>query len=383
MRILTHDPDGRVLFCACGLRSRTDSDLAEDDIASCGVTIGNRTVRLEALVREEARRAGQASDRADRPWQAWRREGRMLDERSGEYARQARDLARRGWLAVVAMRRGYGGSRRTGLGAAHLRRAPRCSSGSPQTPTTCRRTLAAVAKRPDADGTRMVAIGVIGRWRGSCRARGAQSAGARWRDQRLGRPALPELSEGGRPRRGVQGATARRAACRTCGSTPRTTATFPSELVARMQNAFLDGGGRREAGHVRRRRALRRSRARSADPNWLAARWLPQMRMRFAAFPASVPTWTRDDVNALITEARTSRRSRAALSKTMWRGLPKRRWCARSRAARVNGELAPMAPTRCETAPHDRGLRAAAKSRGQPLRSAVMLNDAWVSLPAT
>ena len=49
-------------------------------------------------------------------------EGRMLDERAGEYVRQARDLARRGWLAVVAMRRGYGGSDGPALGAAQLRK---------------------------------------------------------------------------------------------------------------------------------------------------------------------------------------------------------------------------------------------------------------------
>ena len=102
----------------------------------------------------------------------------MLDERSGEYARQARDLARRGWLAVVAMRRGYGGS-----------------DGPASVPLTCASTsllerfaadaddlqavLAAVAKRPDADGGAHDRDRRLGGWRGGGRALGAQSAGAR------------------------------------------------------------------------------------------------------------------------------------------------------------------------------------------------------------
>src|SRR5688572_31357189 len=36
--------------------------------------------------------------------------GRMLDTHAATLAPQARDLARRGWLAVVVTRRGFGGS---------------------------------------------------------------------------------------------------------------------------------------------------------------------------------------------------------------------------------------------------------------------------------
>jgi hypothetical protein len=37
-------------------------------------------------------------------------QGRMSDQHARDYRMQARDLARRGWLAVVVMRRGFGNS---------------------------------------------------------------------------------------------------------------------------------------------------------------------------------------------------------------------------------------------------------------------------------
>ena len=74
---------------------------------------------------------------------------------------------------------------------------------------------------------------------------------------------------------------------------------FPPELVDRMQSAFLDGGGdvklvmldpdERFDGHF----IFGLTEAR--------AKWLPQMDA-FLRFH-KLPTWTRDDVNALLQEA--------------------------------------------------------------------------------
>ncbi len=87
-----------LLLCA-GPALAHDSDLVEDT-SFLRVTIGNRTVRLEALVVKKRDAPGKLPITLiahGKPGS----EGRMLDERAGEYVRQARDLARRGWLAVV------------------------------------------------------------------------------------------------------------------------------------------------------------------------------------------------------------------------------------------------------------------------------------------
>src|ERR1700752_1701031 len=144
------------LLCTGPARAQ-ESDLIEGT-SFLRATIGSRTGRLQALGVKKRAAQGKlpiALIAHGKPGS----EGRMLDERASEYARQARDLARRGWLAVVTMRRGYGGS-----------------DGPASVPLSCASTslterfaadaddlqavLAAVAKRPDADAARMIAIGV-------------------------------------------------------------------------------------------------------------------------------------------------------------------------------------------------------------------------------
>src|SRR5262249_11755398 len=86
-------------------------------------------------------------------------QGRMSDQHVRDYLMQARDLARRGWLAAIVMRRGFG-----------------ASDGPQPVPASCASTsltarfdadaddigaaLAMIAQRPDADPARMIAIGV-------------------------------------------------------------------------------------------------------------------------------------------------------------------------------------------------------------------------------
>jgi dienelactone hydrolase len=76
--------------------------------------------------------------------------------------RQARDLALRGWLAAAAVRRGYG--RSDGLPASRTTHFKSCEEGDltralDMEADDLDATLKAIAARPDADGSRAIAIG--------------------------------------------------------------------------------------------------------------------------------------------------------------------------------------------------------------------------------
>lgn len=121
------------------------------------VTIGDRLVRLEGMTVKRADAAGRLPvallTHGKLPTA-----GRMLEQHVTNLRAQARDLADRGWLAVVVMRRGFG-----------------ASDGPMPAPITCRSssmldffeadaddleaTLNVVSQRPDADPSRMIAIG--------------------------------------------------------------------------------------------------------------------------------------------------------------------------------------------------------------------------------
>src|SRR5262245_25148682 len=88
--------------------TRAQDDLIED-ASPLNVTIGQRVVRLEALTVRRTAATGRlpiALIAHGKPTT----QGRMSDRHANEYLPQARDLARRGWLAVVVMRRGFGHS---------------------------------------------------------------------------------------------------------------------------------------------------------------------------------------------------------------------------------------------------------------------------------
>ena len=83
----------------------------------------------------------------------------MLESKALDYAGPARDLARRGWLAVVVMRRGFGqsdGPMAASVSCATTSFANRFAADADD----LQGALAAVSKRPDADPTRAIAIGV-------------------------------------------------------------------------------------------------------------------------------------------------------------------------------------------------------------------------------
>ncbi len=202
--------------------------------------VGNRTVRLEGLIVKRADLTGtlpialithgKSSHLSD-----------MLESKAPDYAGPARDLARRGWLAVVVMRRGFGqsdGPMAASVSCATTSFADRFAADADD----LQGALAAVSTRPDADPDRAIAIGVS--------AGGAAVVALSARN-------LPNL-------RGVVSVSGglRMPDCPkedvlvnaykdfgTVSRVPnlwvyaRNDSFFGPDLVERMQSAFLDGGG--------------------------------------------------------------------------------------------------------------------------------------------
>lgn len=121
------------------------------------VTIGGHRVRLEGMTARRADATGRlpvALVTHGKPSTT----GTMLEQHASGMLPQARDLAYRGWLSVIVVRRGFG-----------------ASDGPMPAPVSCHEgslaarfaadaddleaVLGVVAQRPDADPTRMIAIG--------------------------------------------------------------------------------------------------------------------------------------------------------------------------------------------------------------------------------
>ena len=119
------------------------------------VTIGGQTVRLEGMLIKKADAQGRM------PVAIFTNGGVTTTaglNNSKDFARNARDLARRGWLAIVVMRRGYGQSE--GAGPTPLQ----CSAAAFKDWTTAAAddlaaTMSYIAQRPDADPNRVMVIG--------------------------------------------------------------------------------------------------------------------------------------------------------------------------------------------------------------------------------
>ncbi|HEY1475949.1 MAG TPA: CocE/NonD family hydrolase [Pseudolabrys sp.] len=291
---------------AVAAAAQTQRDLIED-AGFLRVTIGGRLVRLESLTVKRADATGRlpiALIAHGKPTT----QGRMSDQHVQDNLRQARDLARRGWLAVVVMRRGFG-----------------ASDGPQPVPLTCASTsllgrfdgdaddlaatLAAIAQRPDADPTRMVAIGVS--------AGGAAVTALSARNP-PGLLAVVNVS-GGLHFEGCSKEDVLVSAFRGYGAKSRVPSLwiyakndsfFGPELVERMRGGFLEGGGDAKLvmldpegkdGHDIFSTAGGRT------------KWLPEMDgfLRFH----KLPTWTRTDVNALMQKLGTPERGRGFIER--------------------------------------------------------------------
>jgi dienelactone hydrolase len=202
--------------------------------------IGGKSVRLEGLVLKRADLTGKlpvalithgkSANLTD-----------MLESKAADYAGSARDLARRGWLSVVVMRRGFGQS-----------------DGPMPVDLTCDTTTFAnrfaadaddlqgamdiIVKRPDADPDRAIAIGVS--------AGGAAAMAFAARNPRnlkgvvnvsggLAMPACPKEDVLVNAFKDF-GATSR---VPTLWVYAKNDSLFGPNVVERMQSSYLDGGG--------------------------------------------------------------------------------------------------------------------------------------------
>jgi dienelactone hydrolase len=355
-----------LVVALCGLAAAAQaqtSDLIEDH-GFLRASIGQRTVRLESLIVKRKDADGKlpvALIAHGKP----ATQGRMLDDRATDYLRQARDLARRGWLAVVPMRRGFGGS-----------------DGPSPIPMSCASTsflerfaadaddlqaaLEAVGKRPDADMSRVIAIGVS--------AGGAAVTAFSARNPQ-GLKAVVSMSGGLRfpacPKEDLLVA-----AYREYGTKSRVPSLwiyaandsfFGPALVERMQGAFLDGGGdvklvmldadARFDGHY------------IFGITTARIKWLPQLDA-FLRFH-KLPTWTRNDATALLKKLDAKETSRGFVERYL--SGPSERALARQRSGTyISAQYGARS-----TEDAKKSVIESCEKRGQPC-DLMMVNGEWV-----
>jgi dienelactone hydrolase len=356
------------LVLLAALLCQASAALAQSDLVEepgfLRVTIGGRVARLEALTIKRADASGKlpiALITHGKPTT----QGRMLDERASDYTRQARDLARRGWLAVVVMRRGFGGS------DGPLPVVTNCASTSlierfAADADDLEGALEAIGKRPDADPSRMIAIGVS--------AGGAAVTALSARNPK-GLAGVINVS-GGLRFLNCPKEDALVAAFKAYGEKSRVPSLwiyarndsfFGPALVERMQAAFLDGGG-----DVKLVMLEPDERADGHFIFGLAAgrfKWLPQMDA-FLRFH-KLPTWTRDDVSRIMKQLNAKEPSRGFLENYV--SAPSERALARQKSGTS------MSETHGSRSLED-ARKAALEScerRAQQPCEIVMENDRW------
>ncbi len=250
------------------------------------IRIGERDVRLEALiVRPEAAQGrlplalithGKSSSSIS-----------MGDLRASSYATVARDLARRGWLAAVVMRRGFGqsdGPYPNATSCSTLNLASVFSSDADE----LEGALQALQKREDVDPTRAIAIGESAGGAAVIALARRKPPGLRGVINVAGGLNIENCVEKSRDAlvdaiKGLQ----------QPGAAPqlwvyaRNDELFPPTVVDRMRSAALDAGGNvrfvelpevKPRGHL----IFRHGQARLA--------WLPQMDASLRAW--QLPTWS-------------------------------------------------------------------------------------------
>lgn len=279
-----------------------ESDLTEDS-SFLQVTIDGKTVRLEGLVVRRADAKGRLPI-ALIAHGKFPTQGRMLDTHASFYLRQARDLARRGWLAVVVIRRGFGasdGPSPVTLSCASKSLTERFSADADELEAT----VNVIAERADADASRIIAIGV------SAGGAAVTAWSARNPEGLVG---VVNISGGLRFPNRCPKEDELVSAFKAYGAKSRVPSLwvyakndslFPPALVSRMHAAFLQGRGDvklvmlepgRLDGHLIFASAAGR------------LKWLHQMDafLRYR----KLPTWTQEDVNALMQKLRAKEASR-------------------------------------------------------------------------
>jgi dienelactone hydrolase len=134
---------------------------AEDIVTENGpfpVAIGSAVFKLEGLIARPAAPSGKLPIALVAPGQPTASRTNLS---AAQYARIARDLAARGWLAAVVIRRGYGqseGPKPAPVSCESASLMQRLASDADDLEAM----LAFLRRRPDADPTRAIAIGVAG-----------------------------------------------------------------------------------------------------------------------------------------------------------------------------------------------------------------------------
>jgi dienelactone hydrolase len=254
------------------------------------VTIEGRSVRLQGMTVKRA-------DAPDKLPIALITHGKppnlasMLNLEPAHLLGPARDLARRGWLSVIVLRRGFGQS------DGPMPRTMTCASTSFRERFSAdaddlQATLELIAQRPDADPTRAIAIGVSGG------GAAVSALGARNPKTLLG---VINISGGLRFEKCSKD-EALVEAFREFGARSRVPnlwlyakndSFFGPELVERMHNAFLDGGG-----DVK----LVMYDALGNEGHWLFSNGRHQWLMELDAFLRyrKLPTWQPRDADVLM-----------------------------------------------------------------------------------
>jgi dienelactone hydrolase len=204
------------------------------------VNIGGSSFRLEGLVVKRADATGRLPVAIFAHGKPTNQQG-MLDLHATVFLEQAKDLANRGWLAVAVMRRGFGqsdGPLAVPLSCQSTSFVERFSSDADDLAAT----LEAIESRPDADTTRVIAIGVS--------AGGGAVMALSARNPRNLR-AVINISGGlyaqGCPKEDVLVQAFKdfgtKSRVPTLWMYAKNDTSFSPEVVALMRNAFLDGGG--------------------------------------------------------------------------------------------------------------------------------------------
>ncbi|QOZ43793.1 hypothetical protein XH89_10095 [Bradyrhizobium sp. CCBAU 53340] len=217
------------------------SDELIETPVSLPVSIGGTTVRLEALVVKK-------SDAQGRLPIALITNGGAATATAGAgattatYAHNARDMARRGWLAVVVIRRGFGNSE--GPRPAPVAcQATSFEAWASAAADDLQATLSAVSQRPDADASRMIVIG--------SETAGVAAVALSARNPR-GLQGVVSISGGLQSESNCPMTDVLVDGYRTFGSTSRvpnlwiysrSDKVFDPDLVNRLHTAFLDAGG--------------------------------------------------------------------------------------------------------------------------------------------
>jgi dienelactone hydrolase len=343
--------------------AHAQSDLVEE-AGFLRVTIGGKLVRLESLTVKRAAATGRlpiALIAHGKPTT----QGRMSDQHVQDIAKQARDLARRGWLAVVVMRRGFGasdGPQPVTLTCAAASLLDRFEGDADDLAAT----LNTVAQRPDADPTRIIAIGVS--------AGGAAVTALSARNP-PGLVAVINVS-GGLRFEGCPKEDAQVSAFRTYGAKSRVPSLwvyakndsfFGPELVDRMRGTFLEGGG--DAKLVMLEPEGKDGHTMFDSPAG-RLKWLPEMdgMLRFL----KLPTWTRVDVNELMKKLGTNERGRAFVERYI--AAPSEKALAREKGGSYLSQSSGW--TTIELA-RQRALEFCQKTK--PACELIMENDRWLA----